>query len=121
MPGPEHCLQTVEPLDRKQEHMSEYAATVRNDHRWETLATEMSDGQRGAVPKSIFFCVQDANGKPSWRRKETCQATLDELANAVVCLSKEIDRLLEVKAGLIEIQKRAHEFVRPGSTTVHVA
>jgi hypothetical protein len=101
--------------------MNEYAATIHYDCRWETLVNQINDGRRGAIPKSIHFCVQGANGQPLWRRKETRNATLDELANAVVTLSKEIERLLEVKAGLIEIQKRAHDVVRPGSTTIHAA
>ena len=50
--------------------------------------------------------------------RETRHATLDESASAVVCLDEEIERLTEVKSGLLAIQKRAHRRLCSGSTRI---
>lgn len=83
---------------------------------WEDWIDSMRD--RGVtIPSKITF----RHDQDTEIDCETRGATLDQLASAIVFLEDEIERLLDVKAGLLAIQRRAHRICRPGDTRVNQA
>jgi len=86
---------------------------------WDYWVDSMKDNHGVRIPDEIEF--RSANDDETWTRRSLLDATLDELSSAIVALDEEIERLTSVRAGLIETQKRARRFVRPGSMSVRNA
>ena len=88
---------------------------------WNRWVEFMSDNYHKRIPSKIAFRVKGDDGEPVWSTRTTEDATLDELANAVFCLDDEILRLKSERDVLFEIQKRAQQYVLPGTTTIYQA
>lgn len=82
-------------------------------HDWVELM-----GERGVrIPVSVIFRQEDQ----TTIERPTRLATLDELSSAIVFLEDEIERLVNVKTGLLAIHHRVYRSVRAGGTPVEEA
>lgn len=83
---------------------------------WEYWVESMED--RGiTIPDTLTYRATDKTETEC----ETRHATLDQLSSAIVFMEEEIERLHQVKAGMLAIQARARWKLCTGETQVHRA
>ena len=86
---------------------------------WDYWVEFMEDNHQIRIPNTIEFRAGD--DEDGWTKRETKEATLDELATTIINLEEEIARLNAVRDALMAIEVRARSRVRPGTITVYEA
>ncbi len=86
---------------------------------WNDWLDFMEDNHRSRPPHEIE--LPEGPDNDTSRSIILRDATLDELATAIVWLDKEFEHLSQIKIALSEVQKRARNRSRPGSMTVYEA
>jgi len=85
-------------------------------YAWNDWVDFMEDNHQIRIPNTIEFRTGD--NKNDLTTRETPEATLDELATAIVNLEEEIARLNALKDALMALEVRVRSRVRPGTMKV---